>query len=131
MLPSVSWQDLSTMLHKNLSAPSCENISAIPTQALRPAVPSRKNVNQKLYSDSPSDQGSGVWSGISSNVNMDATKERFKRTESYQKTVTLEVPIRGRLLARSQSKTIYETTSLDITSQLSRFSSYSKLPNIC
>jgi hypothetical protein len=47
---SVSWQDLKTMIHTNLSAPSRENLSTIPTQSLRPAVPSSKNVKQKLYS---------------------------------------------------------------------------------
>ena len=31
--PSVSWQDLSTMLHTNLSVPSCENLSTIQTQS--------------------------------------------------------------------------------------------------
>jgi hypothetical protein len=128
---SVSWQDLKTMIHKNLSAPSRENLSTIPTQSLRPAVPSRKNVKQKLYSDSPSDQSSGVWSERSKYLNMDANKESFKRRESYQKAVNLEFPSRGRLLATSKHKTISETTSLDITSQRSRFSSYSNLPNIC
>ena len=128
MHPCGSWQDLSTMLHKSLSAPSRENLSTIPTQSLRPANPSKKNVNQKLYSDNTS----GVGSGRSSNGDIDATKdkERFKRRESYQKVVNLKFPSRVRLLARPKHKTITETTSLDITSQLSRFSSYSNLLKI-
>ena len=131
MHQSLSWQDLSKMLHKNLSAPSCENLSSISTKSLKPLVPSRNHVSQKLYSDNLSDQDSRVWSGRSCNGDMNTPKERFRRRESYQKAVNLEYPNRGRLLARSKHKTIAEDSSLDMTSQLSRFSSYSNLPNIC
>ena len=124
--PSVSWQDLSSILHKNLSESSCENLLTIPKESVKPAIPSRINVNQKLYNESTSDHDSGVWSVRSCNGELESSKEKFRRRESYQKAVTIDYPSKGRLLARSKHKTIAESNSYD----LKRFSSYSHLPNV-
>ena len=114
--PGVSWQNLSQTLNKNLSAESCRNIP----RAEREMVKSR--VKQ---SESPSDGDSGVWSGRSCNddVDMEHSKDRFRRRESYQRAVTAECQGKARVLAKMRHKTILETN-------LKRFSSYSHLPDV-
>ena len=131
--PSVSCQNLSKISHTNLSAASCENLFANPTHQLKPAVPSRRNVNQKLYNDM-SDQDSGFWSVKSDNRGNDSNEARFKRRESYQRAISIESPSKESLLLKSKqetTRTIDENSNIDLKSHLTRFSSYSYLPNVC
>ena len=118
--PRVSWQDLSQTLHKTISGGSSRNILTNEKEILRDRQGARRGVNQ-----SESDVDSGGWSGRSCNddVDMECSRDRFRRRESYQKAVTTECQGKARILAKLKHKTILETN-------LQRFSSYSHLPDV-
>ena len=118
--PRVSWQDLSQTLHKTISGGSSRNVLTNEKERVRDRQGARRGVKQ-----SESDVDSGVWSGRSCNddVDMECSRDRFRRRESYQKAVTTECQGKARILAKLKHKTILETN-------LQRFSSYSHLPDV-